>query len=71
MQPAAVGPVCCQPLQAGATEVDLTLPAGALWYEALAGQSLKVQKPGQLVTTTVSIEAIPVFYKGGAIVPRR
>lgn len=56
---------------AGASEVDLTLPVGALWYEALAGQSLKVQKPGQLVTTTVSIEAIPVFYKGGAIVPRR
>jgi len=71
MQPAAGGHVFWHTLQAGASEVDLTLPVGALWYEALAGQSLKVQKPGQLVTTTVSIEAIPVFYKGGAIVPRR
>jgi alpha-glucosidase (family GH31 glycosyl hydrolase) len=58
-------------LQAGASEVDITLPSGVLWYEALAGQSLKVDKPRQLVSTTVNIEAIPVFFRGGAIVPRR
>lgn len=57
--------------QAGATDVDITLPSGALWYEALAGQSVRVEKPGQVLTTAVNMEAIPVFYRGGAIVPRR
>jgi hypothetical protein len=51
--------------------VDITLPSGALWYEALAGQSVHVEKPGQVLTTAVNMDAIPVFYRGGAIVPRR
>jgi alpha-glucosidase (family GH31 glycosyl hydrolase) len=58
-------------MQAGATEVHITLPSHTLWYEALAGQSLKVEKANQLVSSSVNMDSIPVFYRGGAIVPRR
>lgn len=63
--------VVCVCLQAGATKVDITLPAGVLWYESTAGQSVKVDKAGQVVSAAVNLESIPAFYRGGAVIPRR
>lgn len=57
-------------LQAGAQSVDITLPEGAVWYEALGGAAFP-GKTGKPLTTAVHMDAIPVFYRGGVIVPRR
>jgi hypothetical protein len=56
--------------QAGAQSVDITLPKGAVWYEALGGAAFP-GKIGTPLTTVVHLDAIPVFYRGGNIVPRR
>jgi hypothetical protein len=56
--------------QAGAKSVDITLPEGAVWYEALGGASFP-GKAGKPLTTAVHLDALPVFYRGGHIVPRR
>lgn len=58
-------------LQAGASQVSVTLPAGAIWFEALAGGAITPTKAGKPLSTAVHLDAIPVFYKGGHIVPRR
>jgi len=48
----------------------VTLPTGAVWYEALGGAPFTAQAGGPLVTA-VHMDAIPVFYRGGYIVPRK
>lgn len=50
--------------------MDITLPEGAVWYEALGGAAFP-GKTGKPLTTAVHMDAIPVFYRGGVIVPRR
>lgn len=56
--------------QPGVTEVGVTLPPGAVWYEALSGTPI-TPKSAAPVSTGVHMDAIPVFYRGGHIVPRR
>lgn len=60
----------CAARQAGAQSVDITLPEKAVWYEALGGAAF-TGKAGKPLTTAVHMDAIPVFYRGGHIVPRR
>jgi hypothetical protein len=55
--------------QAGATSVTVKLPKGATWYDAAVGTAWT--GTGAAVKQSVSMDRIPVFYRGGAIVPRR
>jgi alpha-glucosidase (family GH31 glycosyl hydrolase) len=57
-------------LQAGAKSVNIVLPEGAVWYEALGGAAFP-GKAGKPLATAVHLDAIPVFYRGSHIVPRR
>ncbi|KAF6258577.1 glycosyl hydrolases family 31-domain-containing protein [Scenedesmus sp. NREL 46B-D3] len=57
-------------LQAGAQSVDITLPEGAVWYEAIGGAAFP-GKTGKPLPTALHMDAIPVFYRGGHVVPRR
>lgn len=62
--------------KAGATSVQVHLPADAFWYDFWTGE---VVKPGSSwvggkasdVNVLVDLEKIPVFYKGGNIVAKR
>ncbi|GAX83418.1 hypothetical protein CEUSTIGMA_g10843.t1 [Chlamydomonas eustigma] len=56
-------------LQQGVDNVDLVLPKGARWFNAHSGE--ETQGAGKPVKTKVDMESIPVYYKGGSIVPRR
>ncbi|KAF8064543.1 PSL5 [Scenedesmus sp. PABB004] len=58
-------------LQAGAERVSIVLPEGAVWYEALGGGRFVAQRGAAPLDTAVHMESIPVFYRGGHIVPRR
>eukprot|EP00879_Flechtneria_rotunda_P018748 GHRR01019680.1.p1 GENE.GHRR01019680.1~~GHRR01019680.1.p1 ORF type:complete len:236 (+),score=63.32 GHRR01019680.1:164-871(+) len=58
-------------LQPHAQHVQIRLPQGAVWYEALGGARFAATQPGKPLTTAVHLDAIPVFYRGGHIVPRR
>ncbi|GLI69804.1 hypothetical protein VaNZ11_014505 [Volvox africanus] len=53
----------------GVSSVDVTLPAGARWYDALSGAVLPARTRSQRVQVT--LDAIPVYYRGGSIVPLR
>jgi hypothetical protein len=55
--------------QAGATSVTVKLPKGATWYDAGSGTAWT--GTGAAVKQSVTMDAIPVFYRGGSIVPRR
>lgn len=51
-------------------QVDVQLPRSTRWYCALTGAEMPSVRTG-LYRVPVTLEAIPVFYRGGAIVPRR
>ncbi|GIL86778.1 hypothetical protein Vretimale_15637 [Volvox reticuliferus] len=53
----------------GVSSVDVTLPAGARWYDALSGAVVPARTRSQRVQVT--LDAIPVYYRGGSIVPLR
>ncbi|KAL3312851.1 hypothetical protein Ciccas_008552 [Cichlidogyrus casuarinus] len=55
-------------LEKDAASVEVLLPAGATWYQM---PNFKIFNGGQKVSIPVSIDDIPVFYRGGHIVPRR
>lgn len=54
-------------LESGATSVQTALPSGSRWYCAHSG----IEVAGTTQAMQVNIESIPVFYRGGGIVPRR
>jgi alpha-glucosidase (family GH31 glycosyl hydrolase) len=56
--------------QAGVDQVSVTLPTGAVWYEALGGAAFTA-KAGTPLAIAVHMDAIPVFFRGGYIVPRK
>lgn len=62
-------------LQAGQTSQDTLLPRNTRWYDAFSGAEMKKSTwlPGndQLHRLAVNINSIPVFYRGGYIVPRK
>lgn len=47
---------------------DCYLPSGAVWYDM---RDKKPYSGGQTVTVTAELDSIPVFIKGGSIIPMR
>ena len=58
--------------QSGQTSKAVTLPANAVWYEGASG--VLAAKAGRKATqqeVPVSMDAIPTYLRGGAIIPTR
>ena len=53
-------------IQPGITDQDVYLPKSSVWYGFWSGKQLQ---GGQSIITPVSLEKIPVFVKGGTILP--
>ncbi|KXZ56930.1 hypothetical protein GPECTOR_1g839 [Gonium pectorale] len=65
-----VGPgMLVKPITApGVSSTDVILPAGARWYDAATGAAVTAKNRHRV---QVTMDAIPVYYRGGHIVPRR
>ncbi|XP_062325275.1 neutral alpha-glucosidase C isoform X1 [Osmerus eperlanus] len=59
----------CPVTEAGAREVQVVLPgSGEVWYDV---QSMEQVRGGQTVRMPVTLDTVPVFQRGGTVVPRR
>lgn len=50
-------------MQAGASSVEVLLPAGARWFDARSGAEVQRAGSSQRVVVPVDMESIPVFYR--------
>ena len=59
-------------LEEGATERNVTLPGGALWYDTATGALVRgsSSKSTQL-TVPVTMDSIPSYIRGGSLIPSR
>merc|ERR1711907_56294 len=58
--------------EAGKTNVDVYFPADSKWYDILDGrETILVQRQGQTVSIPAPLDKIPVFIKGGSILPQK
>ncbi|GFR40498.1 hypothetical protein Agub_g1066 [Astrephomene gubernaculifera] len=55
----------------GVGQVEVTLPGGARWYDAATGALVPPAAKTKSHRVQVTLDAIPVYYRGGHIVPRR
>jgi len=62
--------------QAGAKDITMQLPAATVWYESAAGHkyetsTISMVTSQKAIPIQVHKDAIPVFYRGGHIIPKR
>ena len=56
---------------AGATSVGVYFPGSAPWYDVESGQKIVTSGGANNVTVDAPLDKIPVFQRGGSIVPRQ
>ncbi|KAF5834709.1 glycosyl hydrolases family 31-domain-containing protein [Dunaliella salina] len=60
----------------GATSIDVLLPRASRWYDANTGAEVErssswLSSGGDKQKVQVTLDSIPVYYRGGSVVPRR
>lgn len=56
---------------AGKTSADVYFPGNGVWYDARSLEAVRAAKGPKQLTVPAPLDAIPVFQRGGSVVPRR